>query len=52
MCSSDLYFRLRLAEDIFDDGLACLWIVTDCVASLPAAILSFSDVAFPVRSSF
>ena len=43
---------LRLAEDIFDDGLSGFRIVNDSVSSLPAAILSFSDVAFPVRSSF
>ena len=43
---------LRLAENIFDDGLACLWIVTDCVASLPSSVLSFSDVALTVCSSF
>ena len=45
------YFRLRLPEDIFDDGLACLWIVTDCVAALPAAVFPLADVPFPVCSS-
>ena len=46
------YFRLCFSEDIFDDGLACLWIVTDCVPALPSTVLSFADVPFPVRSSF
>ena len=43
---------LRLAEDVFDDGLASLWIVADSVSSLPASVLSLADVPFPVRSSF
>ena len=43
---------LRLAENVFDDGLAGFWIVTDCVPPLPAAILSFADIAFSVCSSF
>ena len=46
------YFRLRLAEDVFDDGLASFRIVTDCVPALPSTVLSFADVPFPVRSSF
>ena len=46
------YFRLCLAEDIFDDGLASFRIVTDCVSSLPSTVLSFADAPFPVRSSF
>ncbi len=46
------YFRLRLAEDVFDDGLASFRIVTDCVPALPASVLSFSDVPFPICSSF
>ena len=46
------HFRLRLAEDIFDDGLASFRIVTDCVPALPSAILSFSDIALAVCSSF
>ena len=45
------YFRLCLAEDIFDDGFSSFRIVTDCVPTLPAAVLSFADVPFPVRSS-
>ena len=45
------YFCLRLAEDVFDDGLASFRIVADCVAALPAAILALSDVPFPVCSS-
>ena len=46
------HFRLRLAEDIFDDGLASFWIVADGVASFPASVLSLSDIPFPVCSSF
>ena len=42
---------LRLAEDILDDGFASFWIVTDGVASFPATILSFADVALAVCSS-
>ena len=45
------YFRLRLAEDVFDDGLASFRIVTDCVPALPTTILAFSDVALAVCSS-
>ena len=43
---------LRLAEDVFNDGLSCLWIVTDCVAPLPAAVFPLADVPFPICSSF
>ena len=43
---------LRLAEDIFDDGLASFGIVTDCVPPLPASVLSFADISLAVRSSF
>ena len=46
-----LHFCLCLAEDIFDDGLSGFRIVTDCVATLPAAILAFSNIAFSVCSS-
>ena len=45
------YFRLRLAEDVFDDGLASFRIVTDCVPALPSTVLSFADVALAVCSS-
>ena len=45
------YFRLCFSEDIFDDGLACLWIVTDCVPALPTSVFSFSDVPLAVCSS-
>ena len=45
------YFRLRLAKDVFDDGLASFRIVTDCVPALPTTILAFSDVALAVCSS-
>ena len=43
---------LRLAEDIFDDALSGFLIIARGVAALPASVLSFSDVPFPVRSSF
>ena len=46
-----LDFRLRLAEDVFDDGLASFRIVTDCVPALPTSILALSDVALAVCSS-
>ena len=42
---------LRLAEDIFDDGLSGFRIVTDSVPAFPASILALSDVPFPVCSS-
>ena len=42
---------LRLAEDILDDGFAGFRIVTDCVPTLPASVLSFADVALAVCSS-
>ena len=45
------YFRLRLAEDILDDGLSGFRIVTDCVATLPSAVFPLADVPFPVCSS-
>ena len=41
------YFRLRLAEDVFDDGFASFRIVTDSVPAFPASILALSDVPFP-----
>ena len=47
-----LDFRLRLAENILDDGLPCFGIVADSVPALPSTVLSFADVPFPVRSSF
>ena len=43
---------LRLAEDVFDDGLASFRIVTDCVPALPSTVLSFADVSLAVCSSF
>ena len=46
------YFRLRLAEDILDDGLSGFRIVTDSVSSLPASVLALSDIPFAVCSSF
>ena len=47
-----LDFCLCLTEDIFDDGLASFWIVTDSVSTLPSAVLSFSDISLAVCSSF
>ncbi len=46
-----LDFRLRLSKDVFNDGLSCFWIVTDCVPTLPASVLSFADISLPVCSS-
>ena len=46
------YFRLRLAEDVFDDGLASFRIVTDCVPAFPASILALSDVPSPFARRF
>ena len=46
------YFRLRLAEDILDDGFSGFRIVTDSVPALPASVLSFSDISLAVCSSF
>ncbi|MFR5844424.1 MAG: hypothetical protein ACLUEU_01120 [Oscillospiraceae bacterium] len=43
---------MRLAEDVFDDGLSGFRIVTDSVPAFPASILALSDVPFPVCSSF
>ena len=43
---------LRLAENVFDDGLAGFGIVTDSVPALPSAVLSFSDISLAVCSSF
>ena len=45
------YFRLRLAEDIFDDGLASFRIVTDCVPALPASVFPLADISLAVCSS-
>ena len=47
-----LDFRLRLAKNILDDGLAGFRIVTDRVPTFPASILALSDVPFPICSSF
>ena len=44
------YFSLGLAQHVFDDAFAGLWIIACCVAALPAAILSFADIAFTVCS--
>jgi hypothetical protein len=43
---------LRLAENVFDDGLAGFGIVTDSVPALPSAVFPLANVSFPVRSSF
>ena len=42
---------LCFTENVLNNGLSCLWIVTDCVSSLPAAVLALSDIAFSVCSS-
>ena len=42
---------LRLAEDIFDDGLSGFRIVTDCVSSLPASVFPLADISLAVCSS-
>ena len=47
-----LDFRLRFSEDIFDDGFAGFGIVTDSVPALPSTVFSFSDIPFPICSSF
>jgi len=46
------YFRLRFAENIFDDGLSGFRISANCVPALPAAVLSLADVPLAVCSSF
>ena len=43
---------LRFAQHVFDDALSSLWVITGGVPTLPAAILSFSDIALAVCSSF
>ena len=43
---------LRLAEDIFDDPLSALRVITDCVPALPSAVFPLANVPFPVCSSF
>lgn len=47
-----LHFRLGPAQDIFVNRLPRLRVMACCVSSLPAAILSLSDIAFSVCSSF
>ena len=42
---------LRLAQHVLDDAFSGL-VIACGVAALPAAILSFSDVPFPICSSF
>ena len=42
----------EVPQHVLDDGFAGFGIVTDSVSSLPASVLSFSDVPFPFRSSF
>ena len=46
-----LDLSLRLAEDIFDDGLASFRIVTDCVPALPASVFPLADISLAVCSS-
>ena len=43
---------LRLAQHVFDDGLAGFRIVADCVPALPAAILALANTSLAVCSSF
>ena len=43
---------LRFTQHVLDDGLSGFGIVTDCVATLPASVLSLSDIALSVCSSF
>ena len=42
---------LRFTQHVLDDPLSALRVIARGVAALPAAVLSFSDVAFTVRSS-
>ena len=43
---------LCFTENVLDNGFSGFWIVTDCVPPLPASVLSFSDIALAVCSSF
>ena len=43
---------LRLAQHVLDDPFSSLRVIACGVPALPSAILSFSDVPFPVCSSF
>ena len=47
-CQFFFYLCLRLAEDILDQPLASLFVISGCVPPLPAPILALADVAFPV----
>ena len=47
-----LDFRLRLSKDVFNDGLSCFWIVTDCVPALPSTVFPLADISLAVCSSF
>ena len=43
---------LRFTQHVLDDPLSALRVIACGVAALPSAILSLSDVPFPVCSSF
>ena len=43
---------LRLAQHVLDDPLSALRVIACGVAALPSSVLSFSDIAFSVCSSF
>ena len=47
-----LHLGLRLAQHVLDDALSGFLIIARGVAALPASVLSFSDVPFPICSSF
>ncbi|MFR0768678.1 MAG: hypothetical protein ACLSHO_02850 [Dysosmobacter sp.] len=47
-----LDFRLRLTKDVLDDGFSGFGISANRVPALPTTILAFSDVPFPICSSF
>ena len=47
-----LDFGLRLAQHVLDDALSALRVIACGVTAFPSAVLSFSDIAFSVCSSF
>ena len=47
-----LAFRLRLAENIFNDPLASLGVIACGVATLPTPVCAFADVALAVGALF
>ena len=48
LCQLFFYLRLRFAEDIFNQSLAGLFVISGCVSPFPAPILALADVAFTV----